>query len=1025
VNIAEFAIQKKIVTLVLCLVIIGTGIVSYENLGRLEDPEFTIKQAIVTTVYPGATPLEVAEEVTDEIETAIQQLPQLKRVVSVSKAGLSIVTAEIEDKYDKRTLPQVWDELRRKVRGVESRLPPGALTPMVNDDFGDVYGILLAATGDGYSYEELEKYVKFLRRELLLIEDVSKVELWGLREEAVFVEISRSRIVRLGIGLDVIYSVLQEQNVVASAGSVKVGSEYIRIHPTGEFRSVQDIAALQIRDPSSDRMIYLKDVATITRGYMTPPYRILRYNGRPALSIGISIVPGGNVVKLGEAVKRRLAELEARTPVGIELGVINFQAENVSKAVKGFMVNLLEATSIVVAVLLIFMGMRSGFLIGAILVLTVLGTMVFMNIFGINLQRVSLGALIIALGMLVDNAIVVTEGILIRVKAGMDRIGAAREVVGQTMIPLLGATAVAVLAFAAIGVSEDATGEYLGSLFQVMLISLMISWGLAITVTPLFCTLFIKGRNADSRVTGRDPYQGVIFITYQKFMRQCLSMRWVTMIVMAGFLGTAIYGFGLSKNSFFPESTRHQFQLHYWLPAGTDIRRTSQDLGKIERHLLADERVVSTASYIGAGATRFMLAFSPETSMDKGYGLVLVSVRDYRDIDPIIPELMGYVTENFPDAQPIFEKFKSIPGASVQVRFNGSDPAALRQLSNKAKTIMKADPNSYAVRDDWRQKVKVIRPQFSETQARLAGISRPVLSRALEMAFTGISVGVYREGDKLLPIIVRQPEEERVNVDNITDLQVWSSVTRKAVPVGQIVSGFATGWEDPLVRRRNRKLTITTSCDPLLGVLARTVFERVRPKIEAIELLPGYEMEWGGEYENSTMAQEKLFRSIPVAFLVMVFITIMLFNNLRQPLIIWLTVPLAIIGVAVGLLGLDLPFDFMALLGFISLVGMLVKNAVVLMDQINIELRQGKAPLCAVIDAAVSRLRPVTMTAVTTMLGMAPLLQDIFFRSMAVTIISGLGFATVLTLIVVPVLYAIFFRVPYEGQGKLVSTNRS
>lgn len=1014
-NVAELAIQKKTVSLVMCLLIVVGGIVSYENLGRLEDPEFTIKTAVVTTAYPGATPMEVAEEVTDEIETAIQQLPQLKRVVSLSKAGLSIITVEIKDKYDKQTLPQVWDELRRKVQGVQSKLPPGALSPVVNDDFGDVYGILLAVTGEGYSYEELKEYVEFLRRELLLVKDVSKIELWGLQEEAVFVEISRSRTAQLGIGLDAIYSTLQEQNLVAPAGSVQVGPEYLRINPTGSFASVGDIADLQIRDPSSNRLIYLKDVATITRGYMTPPDKILRYNGRPALSVGVSIVPGGNVVKVGEAVKKRLAELQSQTPMGIELGVINFQSDDVSKAVNGFLVNFLEAIAIVVVVLLIFMGLRSGLLIGVVLVLTVLGSFIVMNIMSINLQRASLGALVIALGMLVDNAIVVTEGMLISIEGGMDRIKAAREVVGQNIVPLFGATVVVVLAFSVIGVSEDATGEYLGSLFQVMLISLMISWAIAITITPLFCTMFLKAGKGNSGEAQKDPYQGIVFLIYKKLVRGCIRKRWSTMIVMVGLLGAAVYGFALLKDSFFPESTRPQFQVHYWLPAGTDIHQTSHDLRKIEKHLLTDERVISIASFIGAGATRFMLTFGPETSMDKGYGLALVTVKDYHDIDQMIRELMRYLTENFPDAQPIIEKFKLGPGeGAVQVRFSGPDPAILRQLSHQVQAVMRADSNAYAVRDDWRQKVKVIRPQYSETQARRSGISRPVLNRALEAAFTGTRIGVYRERDKLLPIVARLPESERVGVDNINDLQIWSPVTRKTVPVHQVVTGFKTEWEDSMVHRRNRKLTITISCEPVFGVLASKVFKNVRAKIEAIELPAGYEMEWGGEYENSTEARGKLASSVPVTFVIMVLIVIMLFNALRQPLIIWLTMPLAIIGVSFGLLALGMPFDFMALLGFISLVGMLIKNSIVLLDQIDLEIRQGKVPFSAIIDSAVSRLRPVTMAAITTVLGMAPLLQDIFFRSMAVTIMSGLTFATLLTLIVVPVLYAILFRVTYK-----------
>lgn len=1015
-NIAEFSIQNKTVTLVICFCILVGGLLSYSGLGRLEDPEFTVKNAVVITPYPGATPMEVAEEVTDRIETAIQQMPQLDYVESTSRAGLSIVTVTIKDMYDKHTLPQVWDELRRKVGDVQSQLPPGTLPSIVNDSFGDVYGILLAVTGEGYTYDELKEYLKFLRKELLLVDGVAKIDLWGLQDEAVFVEISRLRIARLGIGLDSIYSALKEQNLVVDSGAVKVGPEYIRINPTGSFDSVEDIANLQVRDPESSKVIYLKDVADVKHGYITPASRVLRYNGMPAISIGVSVVPGGNVVTMGEAVKARLAALEDQRPLGMEIGVVNFQSDDVSKAVNGFVVNFVQAVVIVVVVLLLFMGLRSGLLIGTVLALTVLATLVVMKTLGINLERISLGALVIALGMLVDNAIVITEGMLIRIQAGVDRLKAAKEVVSQNAMPLFGATVIAVLAFAAIGVSQDSTGEYCRSLFQVMLISLMISWVIGITITPLFCTLFLKGKGQAGDAPEKDPYQGIIYVGYKTFLTVCLKRRWVTMAVMTVLLFLAVTGFGMLKNSFFPESTRPQFMINYWLPAGTDIRTTTADIAKIEERLLADDRVTSTASYIGEGAPRFMLTFNPETSMDKGFGLVLVSVTDYKVIEEMIDEYMAYLNETFPEAQPILEKFKLGPSSgAVEVRFSGPDPQVLRRLSNQVQAILMAHPDTYAVRDDWRQPVKIIRPLFDETRARLAGIARSDLARALEMNVTGTRMGIYREGDELIPIIARQPEEERLGVENIRNLQIWSPASRKTVPVSQVVSRFAMEWEDSMVYRRDRKMTITTKCENKPGVLASSIFDAVREEIEAIDLPQGFEMEWGGEFENSSKAKSKLAGSMPITFMIMVLIVIMLFNCLRQPLIIWLTVPLAIIGVTLGLLVFDLPFDFMALLGFLSLVGMLIKGAIVLIDQINIELASGKDTYTAVVDSAVSRMRPVCMAAITTVLGMIPLLPDVFFRAMAVTIMSGLSFATILTLIVVPVLYAIFYKVPAEG----------
>jgi multidrug efflux pump subunit AcrB len=1008
-NIAEFAITKKTVTLVICVMIIIGGILSFNNMGRLEDPEFVIKDAIVVTLYPGATPMEVAEEVTDTIETEIQQLPQLKEITSLSKAGISVIQVSIKEKYGRRALPQIWDELRRRVGDAQMKLPPGVYPPIVNDNFGDVYGILLAITGDGFTYEELKAYVKYLRKELLLVKDVAKIEIWGLQKEAVFVEISRYKLANLGIGPDVIYQALTAKNFVLPSGSVRVGPEYIRIHPTGGFLSIEDIGNLQIRDILSDRVIYLKDVATVSKGYISPPDKILRYNGKQAISVGVSVVSGGNVVALGKAIQQKLDQLKGNTPIGIELGVINFQSHDVTKAVNGFVVNFIEAIVIVVVVLLIFMGIRTGLIIGVILALTVLASLIIMYMLGINLQRISLGALIIALGMLVDNAIVVSEGMLVRIEQGMNRLKAAREVVEQCLIPLFGATVIAVLAFSAIGLSTDSTGEYCRSLFLVILISLMISWVIAVTVTPLFCSMFIKPLASKDK----DPYQGIIFTVYKKILQSCMRWRLATVCGLIILLLCAILGFGTLKNSFFPPSTRPQFMLTYWLPAGTDIRQTSADLAAIEKHLLSDRRIVSTASYIGSGASRFMLAFSPDTSMSASYGRMLIRVKDYKYIPILIPELNQYLAKNFPDAEPNIQQFMLGPpvGYDVEVRFSGPDPSKLRELSETAQAIMREHPDVTVVRDNWRQKVKVLRPVFKETQARLAGITKSDLSNSLQLSFSGLQIGVFREGDELRPIIARPPESERLDVDNINNLHIWSAITRQSVPVNQIVSDFKTEWEDSLIHRKNRKLTITTQCNARFGILGSTVFEDLKQDIESIALPPNYEMVWGGEYESSTDAKAGLAKTIPISFLLMILIVIMLFNNLRQPLIIWLVVPLAIIGVSLGLFVFDLPFDFMAILGFLSLVGMLIKGAIVLIDQINIELESGKAPYPAIMDSAVSRMRPVCMSAVTTVLGMLPLLQDPFFISMAVTIMFGLTFATILTLVVVPVFYCIFYRV--------------
>jgi multidrug efflux pump subunit AcrB len=1008
-NIAELSIKYKTITIVFVVLLVAGGMYSYQNLGRLEDPEFTIKDAQIFTFYPGASAEEVAEEVTDEIETAVQQLGQLDEVTSISEAGKSTVKITIKDNYDKSTLPQVWDEVRRKVSDAQTKLPPGTSTSIVFDDFGDVYGIYYAIYGDGYSYAELKEYAQLLRRELLLVHDVSKVTLSGVQEEVVYLEISRAKLSQLGLPPDAISNTLAGQNLVGSGGNVQIGSQYIRIQPTGELKSVDQIGELLLlQQDGSPSKLRLKDIAKIKRGYVDPPGMIMHYNGHPSIGLGISTVQGGNVVIMGDAIKERMRQLQSQTPIGMEVGAIAHQADAVTIAISSFIISLAEALAIVIGILMVAMGLRSGLLIGVILLLTVLGTFVVMLPKGIMLERISLGALIIALGMLVDNAIVVVEGILINMQKGMDKIKAASQIVSQTIWPLFGATIVAVLAFAAIGLSQDSTGEYCRSLFLVILISLMLSWVLAITVTPLLGVMFLKVSNKDS---DKDPYGGALFKGYKAFLKFCLKSSKLTVILLVIMMVLSLYGFGHVKQSFFPPSTRPQFMVHYWLNQGTHITKTESDLSLIEKDILDFNGVTDIATFVGQGAMRFLLTYQPEEAND-AYGLMLVSVDEYKKIEDLIPKIQQHIQDKFPDSQAFCRKFVLGPGdpSKIQARFRGPDSKVLRGLAKQAKDIMIAEPDATDVLDDWRQPVPLLRPIVAETQARNAGITRQQINDAITTAFEGVKVGDYREGDEILPIIMRSPEKERSDPDNINYIQIWSPVAQKSIPLSQVVTKIETKVENSIIRRKDRLATITAKCDPAVGE-ASDVLKKLMPKIESIELPEGYQLQWGGEYEDSGRAQASLAGKLPPIFLFMVVTVICLFNSIKKPAIIFLIVPLAIIGVTVGLLVTGQPFGFMALLGFLSLIGMLVKNAIVLIDEINIQIATGKDPFTAIVDSGVSRVRPVSMAALTTVLGMIPLLADAFFAAMAVTIMFGLTFATVLTLIVVPVLYASFFNI--------------
>jgi multidrug efflux pump subunit AcrB len=1010
-NIAEFSIRNRTVTLVLTLVLLGGGLLSYQGMSRLEDPEFTIKDALVITPYAGASAAEVEEEVTDEIEKAVQQLGQLDEITSKSDRGLSTVTVSIQKKYDKSTLPQVWDELRRKVGDAQSKLPPGAGPSLVVDDYGDVYGVFVAVYGEEYSYAELKRYVDLLRRELLLVQDVAKIETYGERVEAVFVEPSRDRMSQLGIPPQVIIDELRQKNLVADAGRVKVGPEFITIQPSGETQTVRQFESILI-SRGVEQQVYLRDVANVRRGYVEPQDHMIRYDGKTAIGLGISTASGGNVVTMGQALRQRILELQSQMPLGIEIGIVSLQSQAVVEAISGFVNSLLQAVAIVVVVLLLFMGLRSGLLIGFVLLLTIAGSFIFLQPMGVALERISLGALIIALGMLVDNAIVIVDGMLIKLQKGVEPERAASEVVAQSALPLLGATVIAILAFAAIGTSDDSTGEFCRSLYQVVLVSLLLSWVTAVTVTPLLCVMFLKaaaGESADA-----DPYGGGFYSAYRGFLQGCIRLRWLSLSAVVGVFVVALWGFGYVKQSFFPPSTRPQFMVDFWMPQGTHIDDTRREVASIESYLLEQEGVTHVTSLIGKGGLRFLLTYTPE-KLNSAYAQLLVDVDDPQKIDTLLPAIETRLAERYPDALAYASKFQLGPGSTgkIQARFSGPDPDVLRQLASQTTAIMQADPDTKAIRTDWRQRVKLLQPLLAEEQASLNGIRRSNLAETLLVGFEGARVGVYREGDLLLPIIIRAPEEQRGDVGSIQNLQIWSPVAGRMIPLRQVVSGFETGFEDEIIMRKDRKRTIIAFADPVRGA-ASELFARLRPQIEGLELPEGYTLEWGGEYEDSGEAQEALAGGIPLFVLLMVLVTIGLFNSLRQPLVIWLCVPLALIGVTAGLLGTGQPFGFMALLGFLSLMGMLIKNAVVLIDQINMELAEGKQLYPAILDSGVSRLRPVAMAASTTALGMIPLLLDAFFISMAVTIIAGLLFATVLTMVVVPVLYAIFYGASEE-----------
>ncbi|MDF7798882.1 efflux RND transporter permease subunit [Pontiellaceae bacterium B1224] len=1007
-NPAAFALRKRTVMVVMTIMLIAAGFLSYQKLGRLENPDFTIKTALVVTPYPGASPAEVEEEVTDPVEVAIQSMSQLKEVYSTSMEGVSIVYVDIQDTYKSKDLPQIWDELRKKIGDMQGELPPGAGPSIVNDDFGDVYGVFFALTGEDYSYAELKAYAEDLKTELLHCEDVAKISFWGLQQEVIYVEFERALLTEMGISPVMIAGTLQTQNAVQSSGKVEVGGDYIRITPTGDFESEQVIADLYVG--AGDQLVRLGDIAEIKRGYYDPARNKMTFNGKPAIALGISTIAGGNVVTMGESVKEKLAELNEIMPEGMALDSIYYQSEMVTESVNGFVLNLVEAVVIVVVLLMFFMGWQSGLLIGAVLLLNICGTLLGMHIMDITLQKISLGALILALGMLVDNAIVVADGILIRVERGESREEAAQEVVHDTQWPLLGATFISILAFTAIGFAPGNIGEFCRSLFNVMLISLSFSWILAVTITPLFCVWFLKIPDTH----GEDPYDKPMFRRYRKTLHLAVHHRVITVAVTVVLLFAAAAGFKKVPQAFFPGSPTPYFYVNYWLPAGAHIDRTAEDLSKIDEYIRSLDGVKQTSAFAGEGTLRFMLSYNYETA-DPSYGMVLVEAENYHDISGMIEEIDVYLKENYLEAEPYCSKIPNGPPLAfyVEARFFGPDKDVLEDLGMQALAIMQAEPTAKDARLDWRQQVKVLRPEFSETQARRVGVTRSDLAQSLALNFNGTAAGLYRERNELIPIMFRPPEAERTSIDNFNKVQVWSSVNQTFIPLGQVVTGLKSEWEWPYIMRRDRRNSITARCNPVYG-LPDTLRLKLAEKIDEIELPPGYRFEWAGEFKESAEAQAPLAATFPICLLGMFVILIWLFNSVRRPLIIFMTVPLSIIGVTAALLLTGMPFGFMSILGFLGLSGMLIKNAVVLIDEIELQLTRGVEPYKAVLDSSVSRMRPVIMAAGTTILGMAPLLTDALYSGMAITIMGGLFAATFLTLIIVPVVYTLVYRIKVD-----------
>jgi len=1052
-NLTAFAIERKTLTNFVVFLIVVGGLISYFTLGRLEDPDFTVKTGIIITQYPGASPEEVELEVTDRIEQAIQEMPQVDTFYSMSRAGLSIIKVDMGQEFWADRLPQVWDEMRKKVRDVTPHFPPGVMKPDIVDDFSFVFGFVLAVTGEGYSYAELEDYAKALKKELSLVKGVSRAELWGQQPKVIYLDISETQLAALRVTREDVLATLALQNMVVPSGAVQVPGKRLRIETSGEFEHPEDIGDLLIRRSIGDSMlaaaselsvfsrsiadsmptgskrggsssraqgsefIRIRDVATVRQGYLEPAINKMRFQGKPALAVQLANVTGGNVLETGAAIDARLEELLPLLPAGIEVERFQWQSNLVKESIDGFIINLAEAVLIVLIVLTVAMGWRMGLVIGWALIVTILGTFVVMSAMDINLQRVSLGALVVALGMMVDNAIVVADNYTIRLGRGMKPIDAAIESAAKPGLALFGATAVAIMAFYPVYAAKTDAGEYAQSLFIVILVSLLLSWLIAMTMTPLNCMgLLVAPEKTGDDV---DPYDTGFFRGYRAMLELALRNRVLTIGGMVVLLVGAVMGFTQVPQQFFPDSTRAQFMIDYWAPQGTPIEDVSEGLRGIEAKLIDDPRVKDIGTFVGSGGPRFYLPVDPEFPYSS-FGQIIVDTLSFAEVDGLVQEIEPWLIENYPQVLTRVRKYTVGPGDTwpFEVRISGpaeADLDTLRRLGAQGMEILKDSPLAKHVRIDMRQRVQKVVIGYDQERARWAAVSRGDLAEATRRSYDGTPVGLYREGDDLLPIIARNTDAERARAAGQLELlQVHPMLTLETLPLGQVVDDIRLEWEDPIITRFNRRRQVAIHAQPD-GVTFPALRASVIDQFEAIELPPGYSLMWDGEYDSTMRAQLSLLPGMLPALVIMTLIIVALFNKVIPAIVMALVVPFSLIGITAILLPTQTPFGFMALLGAMSLVGLMIKNSIVLIDEIEVNRTSGMSPYEATVSAGMSRVRPVALGAATTVLGVAPLIQDAFWVSMALTIMFGLAFGTILTMILVPTFYVTLNRIPAPG----------
>lgn len=1009
-NLAKYSLgHPKIIYFFLGIMLLG-GIISFGKLGKKEDAPFVIKQVVLITQYPGATPAEVEQLITEPIEREIQSMGNVYKVQSDSYYGMSKITIELLPSTPPHTIPQRWDELRRKVLNVQPNLPSGASEVIVNDDFGDVFGIYYGLTADdGFSYEELRTWGQKLKTELTPIDGVQKVTIFGEQYEVINIYISSAALANLGVDPNTIAQTISTQNQLVNTGVKEAGAINIRVVAGGTYTSLDDIRD-QLIVASDGHQVRLGDIATVEKGYMDPPSVLMRVNGKRALGIGVASAGDKDVVLTGDLVEQKIAQLMPMMPIGMELVTLYPENEIAREANNSFIINLLESVVIVVLILMLVMGMRASLLIGSSLIFAICGTLLIMQFMGTSLNRTSLAGFIIAMGMLVDNAIVVTDNAQIAMIRGKSKWDALIDGATGPQWALLGATLIGIISFLPLYLAPSAAAEIVKPLFIVLAVSLLLSWILALIQTTVFGNFMLKAPKAGAEF--KDPYDKPIYNKFTTLLSGLIRWRWTTLIVIyAAFVGSLIL-MGRMPQSFFPSLSKPYFRADCFFPDGYSIKDVEERMLTIDQWLEDQEAVRNVSITMGQGPLRYYLA-SAQFGPYPNYANILIEV-SAADSSAVLEERFNaYINENYPDIRFKSSLFKvsPVPDAAIEFGFIGDNVDTLEMLAIQAQELMKQSPLVGDVRSSWGNKVPVLTPVYSQDKGQRLGITRQSMARYTTISTTGLPVGEYRQGDQFMPILIKDEKMDNFNLPNFGSIPVFNN-RGDVVSLDQIVDSISLSYQYSVIKRYNRQKMIKAQCEPLYGANTKEAFLQVSSLISGGMTLPeGYALKIVGEEESQGEANSAIASMVPISFALIFTILLLLFGTYRKPTVILLMIPLIFIGVVLGLNVLGKSFDFFALLGLLGLVGMNIKNAVVLVDQIGFEVDQGLTPYDAVIAATKSRIVPVTMASGTTILGMLPLLPDALFGGMAATIMGGLLVATFLTIAILPVTYCAIFRI--------------